>query len=60
MEVFPYIIDVVMYAFACNWSAANLVRKPGEPTFGLFRYREQARGAKPADKRMTTVQPRQR
>ena len=40
MEIFPYIADVVMFAFACYWSAANIILKPGDPTFGLFRYRE--------------------
>lgn len=40
MEIFPYIIDVLFFAFALYWSAANSVRPKGEPTFGLFRYRE--------------------
>lgn len=40
MEIFPYMIDVVMFGIACYWSAANAVNKPGAPTFGLFRYRD--------------------
>ena len=40
MEIFPYLIDVIMFGFACYWSAANMARDPGTPTFGLFRYRE--------------------
>ncbi len=43
MEVFPYILDVVMFAFACYWSAANVARDPGTPSFGLFRYKEKAK-----------------
>jgi hypothetical protein len=45
MEVFPYILDVVMFVFACYWSAANAARDPGTPTFGLFRYREKPKAA---------------
>jgi hypothetical protein len=47
MEIFPYIIDVVFFAFAIYWSASNLVREPGEPTFGLFRYHERIEKADP-------------
>jgi hypothetical protein len=40
MEIFPYLLNVILFAFAIYWSAANGAAKPGTPTFGLFRYRE--------------------
>lgn len=48
MEVFPYILDVVMFAFAVYWSAANYARPPGAPSYGLFRFRETRKGVDPA------------
>ena len=49
MEIFPYLLDVVMFAFAIYWSVANYTRKSGTPTFGLFRFREDE--ATPADRK---------
>lgn len=40
MEILPYTIGVLMFAFVVYWSAANTPVAPGTPIFGLFRYRE--------------------
>lgn len=44
MEIFPYLIDVIVFTFAIYWSGANAVRDEGTNTFGLFRYRESRKG----------------
>lgn len=50
MEILPYIIGVAMFVLVVYWSAANATAKPGEPSFGLFRYPESAAGAVAAEK----------
>lgn len=38
MYIFLYMIGVILSAVAFHWSFQNTSRKPGTPTFGLFRY----------------------
>ena len=33
-----YLINVILSSVAFYWSFKNVSRKPGTPTFGLFRY----------------------
>lgn len=50
MEILPYLIGVAMFVLLVYWSAANASVKPGEPSFGLFRYPELTAGAAAAEK----------
>jgi hypothetical protein len=43
-----YLINLIVSAVAFYWSFQNAFRKPGTPTFGLFRYVE-IPGQKTAD-----------
>lgn len=38
MEIIPYLIAAAMFLLLVYWSAANATAKPGDPSFGLFRY----------------------
>jgi hypothetical protein len=40
MEIFPYMLSVLLVALAIYWSGGNTTRKPGGPMSNLFRYRE--------------------
>lgn len=40
MEIFPYILTVLLTALVIRWSRVMAARKPGEPISGLFRYRD--------------------
>jgi hypothetical protein len=40
MEIFPYILSVLLTALVIRWSRAMAARKPGTPVSGLFRYRD--------------------
>lgn len=58
MEVIPYFIGVVLFVLLVYWSAANATAAPGEPSFGLFRYRESAAPAEKERKRQSrALQP---
>ncbi len=40
MEIFPYILSVLLTALVIRWSCLAARRKSGEPALGLFRYRD--------------------
>ncbi len=40
MDIFPYLIDVLLTVVAAYWFVINTRRRSGSPTTGLFRYHE--------------------
>ncbi len=40
MDIFPYLLDVLLTVVAAYWFVVNMRREPGSPTTGLFRYHE--------------------
>ena len=40
MDIFPYLIDVLLTVIAAYWFVINTRRQSGSPTTGLFRYYE--------------------
>ena len=53
MEIFPYMVSVLLTVLVIHWSRVSAGGKPGAKVSGLFRYRDSlagpaARRAKPA------------
>lgn len=40
MDIFPYLLGVLLTVVAAYWFVANVRRPSGSPTTGLFRYHE--------------------
>jgi hypothetical protein len=40
MEVIPFFLSIIIVVLALYWSVREYRRKPGTPTYGLFRYHE--------------------
>jgi hypothetical protein len=40
MEIFPYMLSVLLTALVIRWSRVNAAAKPGTKVPGLFRYRD--------------------
>jgi hypothetical protein len=47
MEIFPYILTVLLTALVIRWSRVMAARAPGTPISGLFRYRDRPGKALP-------------
>jgi hypothetical protein len=47
MEIFPYIISVVLAALVMRWSFLAASRKPGTRVTGLFAYRDKPGWSRP-------------
>ncbi len=60
MEAVFFALDIIGMVLLLYWSILNDQREPGDPSIGLFAYRDSTRRRSPSNTRRTSSRPSRR